>query len=66
MDRKTQQEIKKAEELMKRQKLGQNPENKEYWELKKEHMEEVRKKLLSDVAEIDFLVECYEKKLESF
>jgi len=70
MDRETRLKMKdaekKAKEAIEKQKLAQDPENVEYWLSKKESMENILKQRKSEMAEIEFLVECYEEKIQSF
>jgi hypothetical protein len=67
MDKEIEKKIKEAQEKAKADEekriLAENPENKEFWEEKIKNLEQTAKNLKGQLAEINFVIECYKNKI---
>ena len=55
--------MKRAQELALKK---QDPKNKEFWEAKLTAMENLKKQTIGQLEEVNFLIDCYNKKIETF
>jgi hypothetical protein len=69
MDKKIEKKIKESQEKAKaeeeRRLLAEDPKNKEFWEDKIKSLEQTAKNLNGQLAEINFVIECYKNKIKS-
>jgi len=67
MDRNLVKELKeaqaKADEAIKQRELAKNPANKEFWQEKVKILKETKLNLENQLAEINYAIECYERKI---
>lgn len=70
MDKETIKKIKeaqkKADEVLRIQTLAKDSDNKEFWEEALKTLENNKITLTSNLAETNFLIDCFKNKIDSF
>lgn len=63
MDKVTEEELNLASERLK---LAKDPKNKEFWEVKLESLKMSVENMKSQLIEMEYGVQCYQDKVDSF